>query len=289
MAGKDKVWTVLSMLNWATAYFEKANVTSPRLSIEWLLAEILEEKRLNLYLQYDRPLSQNELDKLRPLVKRRFSHEPLQYIIGFTEFMDCKIEVNPDVLIPRIETEQLVEIVLDKLPETKGQNLHLLDIGTGSGCIPIAIKKKREGLICFGTDISELALQLAKLNAEKNDTDVDFFKGDIFDHSSLNIKNWDIIISNPPYITPEEKTELEKQVIEYEPGLALFHEDPLSVYRSIIKFASKNNSLLFLECNDKTADKVQEIANQFYSESELLNDLDNNPRFVVAKGSHLVE
>lgn len=284
MTGKNKVWTVLSMLNWATAYFEKSNVTSPRLSIEWLLAEVLEVKRLNLYLQYDRPLSEDELDKLRPLVKRRASHEPLQYIIGFTEFMDCRIEVNPDVLIPRIETEQLVEIVLDKLSGTWGQNLHLLDIGTGSGCIPIAIKKKRNELICFGTDISESALQLAKINAEQNDTDVTFFEGDIFDHSSLNIKDWDIIISNPPYITPEEKINLEKQVIEYEPGLALFHDDPISVYRSIIKFASKNNAFLFLECNDKTAGKVKEIVTQFYTDSELLNDLDNNPRFVVARG-----
>lgn len=282
MKGNNKVWTVLSMLNWATAYFDNKNVLSPRLSIEWLLAEVLEVKRLNLYLQYDRPLTQDELDSLRPLIKRRAGHEPLQYIIGYTEFMDCKIEVNPDVLIPRIETEQLVEIFLDKIRDPGDRKLNLLDIGSGSGCIPIAIKKKREDLNCFGADISESAIQLAKKNAELNDVNVTFFKGDLFDHSSLNIQNWDIIISNPPYISPDEKPMIEKQVIEYEPELALFHEDPLSVYRSIIKFASANNSHLFLECNDKTAGKVRKLVNQFYSDSTLLNDLDNNPRFVIA-------
>lgn len=285
MKGNNKVWTVLSMLNWATAYFEGKNVSSPRLSIEWLLAEVLEIKRLNLYLQYDRPLSQNELDKLRPLIKRRASHEPLQYIIGYTEFMDCKIEVNPDVLIPRIETEQLVEIILGKLNETGGQELNLLDIGTGSGCIPIAIKKEREDLNCYGAEISDSALQLAKKNADLNDVNVTFFKGDLFDHSSLKIQDWDIIISNPPYISPDEKPTIEKQVISYEPELALFHEDPLSVYRSIIEFSATQNSHLFLECNDKTAEKVRDIASQLYSDIKLLNDLDNNSRFLVAEGS----
>ncbi len=131
-------WNVLSMINWGTGYFEKKGIPSPRLSIEWILADILSLKRLNLYIQFERPLSKDELKRIREYVKRRARHEPLQYIIGYTEFMNAKINVNPDVLIPRPETEQLTELILEEHPGNTG--LNVLDIGTGSGCIAIALK-----------------------------------------------------------------------------------------------------------------------------------------------------
>jgi release factor glutamine methyltransferase len=109
-------WTVLAMLKWGTGYFEKRTIPDPRHSIEWLLADILHVKRLDLYLSYNRPLAPSELDQLRPLIKRRAKHEPLQYITGSSEFLNTQITVSPDVLIPRIETEQLTEIILDGHP-----------------------------------------------------------------------------------------------------------------------------------------------------------------------------
>lgn len=284
MSGSERVWTVLSMLEWATDYFKQKDVPDPRLSIEWIVAETLQCKRLDLYLQFERPLSSDELNAIRPLVKRRASLEPLQYIIGSTEFMNVTISVDSTVLIPRIETEQLVDLLLDHFSERKKDPLNVLDIGTGSGCIPIAIKKENPDWYCAGFDISEEALGLARKNALINDTDVDFFKGDILQIDEFpegSQKEWDIVISNPPYITESEKAEMHKQVTEYEPHLALFHDEPLKLYSKIIEFAASQNTSLYLECNDKTAHNVMKLAKPFFKSVKLFRDLDHNERFVV--------
>lgn len=280
----DDYWSVLRMLEWATDYFEKKQIPNPRHSIEWLLADVLDCKRLDLYLQYGRPLSPSELDRVRPLVKRRADHEPLQYITGSTNFMGCHIEVNPSVLIPRIETEQLVELLLESLPELEHKTINLLDIGTGSGCIPIAIKKMRPSWNCFGIDISEKALSLAEQNASTNDLDVSFIKADLFklDKVETPDKGWDIIVSNPPYIGNSEKPSIEKQVTDYEPGLALFHENPLDVYRPIISYAHQENASLFLELNDQLAEQILDISIASFPSAQLKQDLDKNLRFLIA-------
>ena len=280
----DDFWSVLRMLEWATEYFEKKQVPNPRHSIEWLLAEVLGCKRLDLYLQYSRPLSSRELDLIRPLVKRRAGHEPLQYITGSTNFMGCHIEVNPSVLIPRIETEQLVELVLESVPELEHKNINLLDIGTGSGCIPIAIKKMRPSWTCFGIDVSEEALSMANQNAASNDVDIQFSKGDLFKLNEIETPDdgWQIIVSNPPYIGSNEKPSIEKQVANHEPGLALFHENPLDVYRSIISYAHQKNASLFLELNDKLAEQILDISIASFPSAQLKQDLDKNLRFLIA-------
>lgn len=285
MSGSDRVWTVLSMLEWATDYFEERNVPDPRLSIEWIVAEALDCKRLDLYLQFERPLSSEELDKIRPLVKRRAAYEPLQYITGTAQFMDATIAVDSNVLIPRIETEQLVDLLLEHFEDRKGERLNLLDVGTGSGCIPIAIKKKNPEWYCAGFDISEKAVEQARKNAELNEVSADFFQADILKMNQLPDKfqkSWDIIISNPPYITEIEKREMHKQVTEHEPHLALFHEKPLELYSAIINFAASQTATLYLECNDKTAADVHQIASKQFAEARLFKDLDQNPRFVVS-------
>lgn len=279
----DKVWTVLSMLEWGTDFFRNKKVQNPRLSIEWLLAHILQIKRLDLYLKYDRPLSESELDQLRPLVKRRASHEPLQYITGSTEFMSCTINVNRNVLIPRAETEQLTELILNRYPTTPA--LSLLDIGTGSGCIPISVKHSRPGWTCAGLDISSDAIDVARENAELNETKVFFYQSDlnsILNNKTLTEKEWNIVVSNPPYITDPEKTDLDPQVLEYEPELALFHQNPLQLYTKICEFACTTGADLFLECNDKLATDINEIARSYYSNTELIRDFDQNDRFIVA-------
>lgn len=286
MSNPPRDWTVLSMLEWGTDFFKKKGIPDPRHSIEWLLAEVLNVKRLDLYLKYDRPLSPGELDKLRPLVKRRAQHEPLQYIIGFTEFMNARINVSPDVLIPRLETEQLVEIILDDYPEANS-SLRVLDIGTGSGCIPIALKMERPNWDVHAIDISEEALKVARENSRQHELNISFRQGDI--------KNWEenewgepfqIIVSNPPYVLPEEKEALEKQVVEYEPATALFAEDFQEIYGSIINFADHmmtDDGALYLELHELHAVEIKDIFDPTEWNVSIEKDYEKKARFIKAK------
>lgn len=287
MGKKVKEWTVLSMLEWATDYFKKKNIPDPRHSIEWLLAETLDTKRLDLYLKFDRPLSPAELGELRPMVKRRAQHEPLQYIIGFSDFVNARISVNTYVLIPRLETEQLVEIILDRHPATQEEALTVLDIGTGSGCIPIALKMERPSWQLSAIDNSRKALEVARGNAKQNEVDVAFFEDDIlypdtvsFDHS------WDIIVSNPPYITPREIETLEPQVRSYEPHQALFTDDMTRMYGSILRYAENNlipNGTVYLELHQQYADKIHHLFSRAGWDASLLKDYGKKDRFLIAR------
>lgn len=287
MSNKVKEWTVLSMLEWATDYFKEKNIPDPRYSIEWLLAETLNIKRLDLYLKFDRPLSPKELSELRPVIKRRAKHEPLQYIIGYTDFVNTHISVNPDVLIPRLETEQLVEIILDRHADEKNKAFSVLDIGTGSGCIPIALKMERPAWQLSGIDISPEALEIARSNAEQNEVDVTFLKGDILKPETISFDtSWDIIVSNPPYITPGEKGALEPQVRTYEPHQALFTDDMDRMYGNILHFAEKNlapEGILYLELHEHFAGQIQQLFERKNWETELQKDYDKKDRFLIAR------
>jgi release factor glutamine methyltransferase len=283
MSQKKEHWTVLSMMEWASSYFEKKEIPNPRLSIEWLLSDTLQIKRLDLYLQYDRPLTSDELEDLRQKVKRRAEHEPLQYITGSADFLNCTIQVDKRVLIPRPETEQLTEIILNDYISSKDESIHLLDIGTGSGCIPIAIAKERKQWICKGVDISADALELAAANAKLNDVDVLFEKDDL--RSMKETGMFDVIISNPPYISPGEKEEMDLQVKGFEPDLALFHENPVSVYSDIVRFAHshlKKKGALYLECNATLADQILAEVKEYFPGAVTLPDYDGKQRFVRA-------
>lgn len=276
-------WTVLSMLEWGTDYFKKRNIPDPRLSIEWLLAEVLQIKRLDLYLKFDRPLAHAELDDLRPLVKRRAAHEPLQYIVGHSNFMNARISVTPDVLIPRIETEQLVEIILDQHPP--GSPLSVLDIGTGSGCIPIALKMERPVWDIFALDISAEALAIAEKNAVANEVEISFQKSDITEWDNLSLQdNFDIIVSNPPYILPEEKDTLELQVTDHEPALALFCESIEQMYGNVIDCAAAhlgNQGQLYLEIHERYSDIILSLFDPEKWSVSLHKDYENKPRFIT--------
>ena len=273
------------MLEWGTEFFENKNIPDPRHSIEWLLAETLDIKRLDLYLKFDRPLSPQELDTLRPMVKRRAQHEPLQYIIGYTDFMNARISVNEQVLIPRIETEQLVEIILDN--HQSEEELSVLDIGTGSGCIPIALKMEQPNWDVSGIDISEDALNTARENAEQNNADVSFSTGDILNPDSISISgSLDLIVSNPPYVKPEEKDILEQQVKDYEPAEALFFDDLNKMYNSIIEFASQKlteNGFLYLELHENYSQQILALFEEKKWSARIKNDYDNKPRFIIAQ------
>ena len=285
MSTELREWNVVSMLEWGTSYFKDKNIPDPRHSIEWLLAETLQVKRLDLYLQFDRPLSREELDRIRPLIKRRASHEPLQYIVGFTDFMNARINVTPDVLIPRIETEQLVEIILGN--HQGPAPLRAVDIGTGSGCIPIALKMERPEWSLHGVDISAAALTVATGNARHNKVEIEFTEGDILNWQSiLGDEIFDIVVANPPYVLPEEKDELEPQVASYEPSLALFCDDVNRMYGSIIQFAENRlatGGALYLEVHELHAQHVASLFRKPPWNVSVKKDYEGKHRFVTAR------
>ena len=275
------------MLEWGTEFFKNKSVPDPRLSIEWLLAEVLDVKRLDLYLKFDRPLSPDELKQLRPLVKRRARHEPLQYITGYADFMNARLKVTPDVLIPRIETEQLVEIILDRHPEDSESTV--LDIGTGSGCIPVALKMERPDWEITSIDISEEALNVARENAESNQVEIRFLQGDILHPDDLQLEpGYDIIVSNPPYVLRDEKEKLQKQVVEFEPGTALFADDLELIYRNIIRIAEQylaKNGRLYVEIHESHADEILDLFDSQQWSTQRYKDYQEKDRFILAQKS----
>jgi release factor glutamine methyltransferase len=278
-------WTVLKMIEWGTDWFSEKNVPSPRLSIEWLLADVLGVKRLNLYVQFDRPLTSRELDRVREYVRRRARHEPLQYITGSTTFYNCEIRVNPSVLIPRPETEELVDLVLG---DYDSETLNVLDIGTGSGCIAISLAKARSSWNITAVDISEDALQTAMDNARENEVDIHFVKGDLFRLSELNIAHkWDVIVSNPPYVGLQERASLEEQVRAFEPSVALFCEDRAAVYDALSVYA--RNSLVpggrlyaELHCDHTILDEAGYLP-ALWSPAEIIPDSSGRNRILRAR------
>lgn len=286
MATTPREWTVLSMMEWATDYFRQKEVPSPRMSIEWLLADVLGIKRLDLYLKYDRPLSSEELDRLRPLVKRRAQHEPLQYITGEAEFHRVMISVDKNVLIPRIETEQLVEVILDEHPDPD-TSLKVLDIGTGSGCIAIALAHERPSWHVTGIDASGGALSLARQNAERNEVDVQWIEGDLYKWQQLPLADqYDLIVSNPPYVRPDECELLEPQVREYEPGAALFCDDLPALYSTLEQLAAthlKKQGALYLEAHEEHTAELIELFDTQKWDKRLLQDYDKKDRFIAAR------
>lgn len=282
MAESHSDWTVLKMLEWATSFFESKAISNARFSIEWLLAYVLKVKRLDLYLMYDRPLSAEELETLRPLVKRRAHHEPLQYIIGETDFFGYPFKVAPGVLIPRPETEQLVELVLEE--NKKNTDLTVIDIGTGSGCIPITLKKERSDWAVTATDISGDALAIAKKNAEVLQAEVNFILNDLF-YPSTEVTGLtvDVLISNPPYILNEEKASLDIEVKDFEPELALFCESTHKIYSALKNLAEQIlavNGKIYLEINERFGDEVLSLFKPPFWDAELIVDYAGKHRYI---------
>ena len=270
------------MLEWATDYFRSLDVPSPRLSIEWLLSHVLQVKRLDLYLQFDRPLTMYELDALRPLVRRRGRHEPLQYLTGSTDFYNLTLRVTPDVLIPRPETEQLVQLMLRDHPG--GEGLRLLDIGTGSGCIALAAKKERPQWQVTAIDTSPEALRIARENARDNNLEITFAQGDLSGFSPLEKQH--IIISNPPYIPEVEATELPREVADFEPSAALVAPDVIHVYRSLLRTCENHllpGGYFYFEINESHGSMLLLLCDKTPMSCRLLKDYSGKDRFLLGK------
>lgn len=224
-------WTILKLLDWTTAYFTEHGVPSPRLDAELLLSDVLTLKRIDLYLNFEKPVAPADLAKFKAMIQRRSKREPLQYIQGYTNFFGRRFNVTPDVLIPRPETEQLVAHTLDWL-DAHPNATRVLDFGTGSGCIAITLALERPSLQVTAMDVSETALAVARGNAETLGVNIQFVTPDLIRGPV------DLLISNPPYIPESEIVGLQPEVSRFEPHLALSGgEDGLAFYRQLLQDA----------------------------------------------------
>lgn len=219
-------------------YLESKGIDQARLQAEHLVATMLGMKRLDLYMNFDRPVNEEELAACREALKRRGQGEPLCYIEGTVDFYGCTFEVNPHVLIPRPETEILVDKIVSKCKKIALKGKKLWDICSGSGCIGISLKKEFPDLDVTLVDISDEAIQVAKMNAQKNDVEVETLCGDLF--APLHNQQADFIVCNPPYISKKEFNELSSEVKNWEPHQALLAGDTgLEFYSKIAEEIKK--------------------------------------------------
>jgi len=239
-AGSNNLWTILKLLNWVTDYLKTNDIESPKVTAEILLAESLHLRRIDLYLQHDRPLDKRELSSFKILLKRKLRREPVAYIVGNREFWSLPFAVTRDVLIPRPETERLVEAALDIINASgEKENMHVLELGTGSGALIIAMASQKREHVYYASDISEKAVAVAKQNAARLGMNgLRFFVGDWTAPLSMKKSAFDMIISNPPYIPRRQIDTLSPEIRDFEPRLALDgDEDGLKCLRQIVQSA----------------------------------------------------
>lgn len=218
-ASAPEVWTIERILKATQDYFAGRGITSARLDSELLLVEVLKIKRIQLYTSYDRPLTDPERDAYRALVKRRAGHEPVAYILGSREFYGRPFAVNRDVLIPRPETEHLIDAILKHVKERELAGPRIIDVGTGSGAIAVTLAKELPNAVVTACDVSAKALDVARGNAKSNDASVTFLESDLLNGTT---GPFDIIAANLPYIGTTERASLAPDVRDHEPSLALF-------------------------------------------------------------------
>jgi release factor glutamine methyltransferase len=251
-----------------------------------LISHLSGYSRSEIILRKDEELSESKIHFLQLAVKRLKKHEPVHYITGLAHFHGYEFKVDPSVLIPRPETEELVQWVLDEHQER--EKLRILDVGTGSGCIAITLKKKIPGSDITALDVSDQALEVARFNAKKLGAEIDFQYIDIISvESRSTLPNFDIIVSNPPYVTPEDKEKMLPNVTDFEPALALYVEDdPLLFYREIIRFCETHLRYcghLYFESNEAYADQVAELLkNAGFHKVEIQKDIQGKKRMIKA-------
>lgn len=281
-----KVWTVMEMVRWTEGYLKEKGFESPRLTGELLLAGTLGLKRLDLYLQFDRPLTPGELAEFKGRLRRRAKREPLQYIEGEAAFRDLRLRVDPRVLIPRSETELLVDEVLAWARGREG--LHALDVGTGSGAIALSLATEGSFARVVATDVSEGALEVARANlAAAPGARVEFRSGSVY--APVRGDSFDVVVSNPPYIGEDEREALDPGVRDWEPAQALFAGGAgLDVIRELVAGAPRvlrPGGLLALEIGWKQADAVAGLVRAVdgFSEPAVRRDLEGRDRIVTAE------
>lgn len=278
--------TVKTAYQYLVKHLEEIHDTGEARSI----ARIVFEDVFQVFnFQKESELSDEEIKRLEEIKTRLEANEPVQYILGEADFYGLKFVVNPTVLIPRAETEELVFWIEETIKEKKALT-SILDIGTGSGCIPVTLKKRVPALQVSAVDVSPGALETAASNAEKNKIEVKFIEADILEEKTWELfDTYDIIVSNPPYIPQREKDVMPAQVLENEPHLALFttDKDPLIFYRTIGIFAQKKlreSGCLFFECNEFNAPEVLSLLQkQGWKNVELRKDMQGKERMIKAE------
>ena len=280
--------TVLEVIQKSSEFLSKKGVESPRLQVELLLAHVMKMPRMKLYLAFDRVLKEEEVASLRELIKRRGNREPLQHIIGTTSFCGLDIAVNRNVLIPRPETELLAERGWTFLSQGSSEKPAALDLGTGSGCLAIALAKHCEKAQIHAVDISPEALATARENATRNDVQqrITFHEGDAFGALPKEVK-FDLIVSNPPYIPTAEISTLDPEVRDFDPKLALDGgPEGLNFYERISKEAGEfllPHGQLMCEFGDGQAEAIRRLFEaQKWTVLEIVKDYKQRDRFIIA-------
>ncbi|MEK8180957.1 peptide chain release factor N(5)-glutamine methyltransferase [Flavobacterium buctense] len=278
--------------NYKTTFLQELSTLYDEKEIESFFYLILEsfhhKKRIDLALNPEMEMDAVQLLRWESVLVELKKQKPIQYILGETEFYGLPFLVNENVLIPRPETEELVELIITEVKGKREEGkVRIIDIGTGSGCIPIALKKNLPNAEVYAIDVSEKALATAQKNAELNNVEVYFRLKDILETQDLE-QQFDIIVSNPPYVRNLEKAEINSNVLEYEPHLALFVEDndALLFYRKITKLAKKNlyeNGQLYFEINQYLGKETVALVESFgFKKVKLIKDFYGNDRMISA-------
>ena len=294
-----RTWTIKEILKVTAEFLGDKKIESPRLCAEVLLSHQLRKTRVELYLSFDQPLRDSEVAQYRALVKRRLNREPLQYITGRQEFWSLEFMVNPSVLVPRPDTEILVEEALrlkqaNQLPEANADQTRILDLGTGSGAIAVSLAKEIEGAAFWATDISAEALAVARENAERHAVSgkITFCQGDLYQALEQPAPVFDMIISNPPYIASDAFDTLPEEVRAYEPRIALDgHEKGMYFIERIIAQGVnylKPGGWLLIEMDPGQTDQALDLigATRSFCRQERLMDYHKNYRMIKAQKQH---
>jgi release factor glutamine methyltransferase len=248
-----------------------------------IIKAILRLDKLHIMYDMNTPVPETESSKIFEIIEELKQEKPIQYILGETEFYDCRITLSPATLIPRQETEELVDVIIK---ENMGYNGQILDIGSGSGCIAVALAKNMPNTSVFGVDFSAEAIDIAKHNAAINNVNVDFIHEDIFKPSKIFSITAGIIVSNPPYVRNSEKTLMHCNVLDYEPATALFVDDanPLVFYETILEIAVEilqTGGKIYFEINEAMGSEMSNLLKSFhYTDIKLINDINGKCRFI---------
>ncbi len=277
---------LLEAIKKGASFLEEKGVDSARLNVELLLEHILKTPRLQLYMDFERELTETQTDELRQAIKRRGNREPLQHIIGSTEFCGLEIEVSKSVLIPRPETESLAELAIRHLEQSKG--LKILEIGTGSGCLPISIVHKTADTQAVSIDVSSEALEVAQRNVDHHDlgSRIQLIHGDALELLSEQ-KGFDLLVTNPPYIPAADIETLDPEVRDHDPRLALDGgPDGLDFYRHLASHAAgslTSEGCLMAEYGDGQGPAIQSLFEEHgWKDVRLSKDFTDRDRFVIA-------
>ncbi|MCD4830362.1 MAG: peptide chain release factor N(5)-glutamine methyltransferase [Anaerohalosphaeraceae bacterium] len=284
-------WTIKKLLDWMVDYFQAKAIDSARLSAEMLISSVLGMKRIELYMHFDKVVAPDKLARLRELVKRCIANEPVQYLVGSCEFYSMTIKISPDCLVPRPETELLVERAIEFL-RNHAPSQSVCDLCTGSGCVAIAIASGCKDAKIIATDICDKALAVAAENLARHDLQnrVELLCGDLFQPviAELNGEPFALITVNPPYVTTSEMESLEDNVRKYEPALALHGGvEGLDIYCRIIAGVDphlKSGGALIMEIGCAQGDAIKQMLKStgIFKEIKVEKDFSNNDRIVTA-------